>query len=198
MLFKQRSFPKPSRTVGILIHQNSINKLKTILPMKTSLKRNLERTDLLFASPVHDEKRTARRASGLSPILKHLNIGTRAFAMIVSLALLSSPVVAFPLTFLRGEDSQTRESAPVKATKAEVAIDNFNFSPNTVTLSVGATVTWTNNDNVPHVVSSADNQFKKSPLLKTGQSFSHTFATTGTYNYLCFIHPRMTRKIIVK
>jgi len=171
---------------------------KRRLPMKTSLNPNLERTDLLFASSVHQQKRTARRTSVLSPILKHLNTGTLAFAMIVSLALLSSPVVAFPLTFLQHKDSQTRESAPVKATKTEVAIDNFSFSPNTVTQSAGATVTWTNHDNVPHVVSSADNQFKKSPLLKTGQSFSHTFATTGTYNYFCSIHPRMTGKIIVK
>jgi len=109
--------------------------------------------------------------------------------MFVGLALLSST---------HGKDSQTRESAPVKATKTEVAIDNFSFSPNALTVSVGATVTWTNHDNVPHVVSSADNQFKKSNVLKTGQGFSHTFATTGTYSYFCSIHPRMTGKIIVK
>src|SRR2546423_5309375 len=165
--------------------------------MKTSLKPNLGRTDPLFASPVYHQKHTARRVSVLSPILKHVNTGTLAFAMFVGLALLSSPVVALQFTFTRSRDSQTRESA-VKATKAEVAIDNFSFSPNTLTLSVGGTVTWTNHDNVPHVVSSADNRFKKSPLLKTGQSFSHTFATTGTYSYFCSIHPRMTGKIIVK
>ena len=166
--------------------------------MKTSLKPNLKRTDLLFASPVHHQKHSARRVSVLSPILKHVNTGTLAFAMFVGLAFLSSPVVAFPLTFLQIKDSQTRESAPAKATKTEIAIDNFSFSPNTLTLSVGGTVIWTNHDKVPHVVSSADNQFKKSPLLKTGQSFSHTFATTGTYSYFCSIHPRMTGKIIVK
>ena len=152
----------------------------------------------MFASPVHHQKHTARRASVLSSILKHVNRGTLAFAMFVGLALLSSPVVALPFTFTQSKDSRTRESLPVKATKTEVAIDNFRFSPNTVTLSVGGTVTWTNHDNVPHVVSSADNQFKKSPLLKTGQSFSHTFATAGTYSYFCSIHPRMTGKIIVK
>jgi plastocyanin len=166
--------------------------------MKTSLKPSLERTDLLFASSVYRQKYTVRRGFALSPILKHVNTGTLAFAMFVGLALLSSPVVAFPLTFLQSKDSQTKESVPVKARKTEVAIDNFSFSPNTVTLSVGATVTWTNHDNVPHVVSSTHNQFKKSPLLKTGQSFSHTFATKGTYNYFCSIHPRMTGKIIVK
>jgi plastocyanin len=158
--------------------------------MKTSLQPNLERTDLLFAPSVHHQKHTARRVSVLSPILKHVNTGTLAFTMFVGLAL--------SFAFTQSRDSETRESAPVKATKTEVAIDNFSFSPNTLTLSVGGTVTWTNHDNVPHVVSSADNQFKKSPLLKTGQSFSHTFATTGTYSYFCSIHPRMTGKIIVK
>jgi plastocyanin len=157
--------------------------------MTPSLKPNLGTTHLMFVSPVHHQKQTARRVSALSPILKHLNTGTLAFAMFVALALLSST---------HGKDSKTRGSAPVKAIKTEVAIDNFSFSPNTLTLSVGATVTWTNHDNVPHVVSSADNQFKKSTVLKTGQSFSHTFVTTGTYSYFCSIHPRMTGKIIVK
>jgi plastocyanin len=169
-----------------------------MLPMKTSQEPNLESTDLLFAPFVHHQKHTAKRVSVLSPILKHVNTSTLTFAMFVGLAVLSSPVVARPFTFTQSRDSQTRVSAPVKATKTEVAIDNFSFSPNTLTLSIGGTVTWTNHDNVPHVVSSADNQFKKSPLLKTGQSFSHTFATTGTYSYFCSIHPRMTGKIIVK
>jgi plastocyanin len=166
--------------------------------MKTLLKPNLERTDLLFASPVRHQKRTAMRTSVRSPILKHVNTGPLAFGIFIGLALLSNPVLALQFTFTQSRDSQTRESAPVKATKTEVVIDKFSFSPGILTLSVGGTVTWTNHDNVPHVVSSADNQFKKSPLLKTGQSFSHTFATTGTYPYFCSIHHRMTGKIIVK
>ena len=143
----------------------------------------------MFVSRVHHQKHTTRRVSVLSPILKHLNTGTLALAMFVVLALLSST---------HGKDSQTRDSAPVRATKTEVTIDNFSFSPNTLTLSVGATVTWINHDNVPHVVSSAGNQFKKSTVLKTGQTFSHTFMETGTYSYFCSIHSRMTGKIIVK
>jgi len=166
--------------------------------MKTSLKPNREKTDLLFASPVHHQKHTTRCLSVLCPILKHVNTGTLAFWMFVGLVLLSSPVVALQFTFSQSRDSQTRESAPVKATKPEVTIDKFSFSPNTLTLSVGGRVTWTNHDKVAHVVSSADNQFIKSPLLKTGQSFSHTFATTGTYSDFCAIHTRMTGKIIVK
>jgi plastocyanin len=133
----------------------------------------------MFASPIHHQKYTARRVSALSPILKHLNTGTLAFALFVALALLSST---------HGKDSQTRESAPVKATKTEVAIDNFSFSPNTLTLSVGATVTWTNHDNVPHVLSSTDNQFKQSTVLKAWRElFPHLRDHGNLLLFLC--HP---------
>jgi plastocyanin len=102
------------------------------------------------------------------------------------------------LTNMRGKEAETKASIPVKASKAEVVIDNFSFSPKTFTVPAGATVTWTNHDNVPHVVTSADDQFKKSLVLKTGQRFSNTFATAGSYSYFCSIHPRMTAQIIVK
>jgi plastocyanin len=109
--------------------------------------------------------------------------------MFVAFALLNS---------IRGKESEVREPASAKASKTEVLIDTFSFSPKTFTVPAGATVTWTNHDNVPHVVTSADDQFKKSPVLKTDQRFSNNFATTGTYSYFCSIHPRMTGKIIVK
>ena len=157
--------------------------------MTSSLTSSPGRTHLMFASPLHHQKHTARGVSVLYPLLRHLNTGTLAFAMFVAVALLSST---------HGKDSETKASAPVKAIKTEVAIDNFSFSPNILTLPAHATVTWTNNDNVPHVVASADNQFQKSAVLKSGQSLSHTFVTTGTYSYFCSIHPRMTGDIIVK
>jgi plastocyanin len=142
----------------------------------------------MSASPSHYQRRIARRVTVLSPFLRHLNTGTLAFVMFVAFTLLTS---------IRGKESEVRELASAKATKSEVVIDNFSFSPKTFTVPVGATVTWTNHDSVPHVVASADNQFKKSVALKAGQSFSHTFGAAGTYSYLCSIHPRMTGKIIV-
>ena len=140
----------------------------------------------MFSSPPYFQKPNTGRASSL--LLKYLNTGTLAFVMFVAFALLSST---------RGKESEIRDLASTKRTKTEVVIDNFSFSPKTFTVPVGATVTWTNHDSVPHVVMSADDQFKKSPVLKEGQHFSNTFATTGTYSYLCSIHPRMTGKIIV-
>ena len=119
----------------------------------------------MFRSLLPHRKDTARRVSVLYPLLKHLNTGTLAFAMFVAVALLSST---------HGKDSETRASAPVKAIKTELAIDNFGSSTNTLTLPTRATVTWTNNDNVPHVVASADNQFQKLAGLKSDHSFFHT------------------------
>jgi plastocyanin len=153
--------------------------------MTSSLTSSPGRTDLMFGSLLPHREDTATRVSVLYPLLKHLNTDTLAFAMFVAVALLSNT---------HCEDSETRASAPVKAIKTEVAIDNFGSSTNTLTPPARATVTWTNNDNVPHVVASADNQFQKSAGLQSGQSFSHAFVTTGTYSYFCSIHPRMTEK----
>lgn len=85
--------------------------------------------------------------------------------MFVALALLSAK---------HGTNTETHTSAALKATKDEVLIDNFSFSPKTLTVPVGATVTWTNHDNVPHVVMSADNQFQKSPVSRAERSFRST------------------------
>ena len=102
------------------------------------------------------------------------------------------------LSVMRGEDFAPQQSLPAGASKAEVVIDNFSFLPKEITVPVGTTVTWTNHDDVPHVVASADDQFKKSGPLDTDESFSHTFTTAGNYTYFCSIHPHMTGKIIVK
>jgi len=81
---------------------------------------------------------------------------------------------------------------------AAVKIDNFSFGPATITIPAGSTVTWTNNDDVPHVVTSDDNKLFKSKALDTDDHFSFTFAKPGTYNYYCAIHPKMTAKIVVQ
>lgn len=82
------------------------------------------------------------------------------------------------------------------ANATQVKIDNFSFVPKSLTVNVGATVTWTNRDDIPHVVVSTQKKFS-SPVLDTDQAFSFTFKQPGSYPYFCKIHPTMTGTIIV-
>ena len=81
----------------------------------------------------------------------------------------------------------------------EVKIDNFSFSPPTLTVAAGTTVTWINRDDIPHtVVSSDDPRAFKSKALDTDDRFTFTFTKAGTYSYFCSIHPKMTGKVVVQ
>jgi plastocyanin len=79
----------------------------------------------------------------------------------------------------------------------QVAIDNFTFTPQTLTVPAGTKVTWINHDDVPHTVTDTEMRFR-SAALDTDEVFSFTFTATGEYPYYCGIHPHMTGKIIVK
>ena len=106
-------------------------------------------------------------------------------------------VVALALGFTRSSQARPATDGQ-KAEPHQVKIDNFSFSPPTLTVPVGATVTWVNQDDIPHTVVSADGADLKSPVLDTDQKFTHTFAQAGTYAYYCSIHPKMTGKVIVQ
>ena len=80
---------------------------------------------------------------------------------------------------------------------ANVDISGFAFVPQTLSVSPGTTVTWTNNDSSSHTIASNDNLLQSGNLAK-GATFSHTFGQKGTFNYHCSIHPTMTGKIIVE
>jgi plastocyanin len=79
----------------------------------------------------------------------------------------------------------------------QVTIQNFAFSPQTITVAPGTTVMWTNKDNVDHTVTSDTGAWPDSGSLATNKSFSHTFAKAGTYAYHCALHSSMTAKVIV-
>jgi plastocyanin len=81
---------------------------------------------------------------------------------------------------------------------AAVSIDNFTFTPPTLTVKAGTTVTWTNKDDIPHGIAATDNKFKRSQALDTDNSYAFTFTTPGTYQYFCYIHPHMTGTIVVE
>jgi len=81
---------------------------------------------------------------------------------------------------------------------ATVTIDNFAFDAQTVTVAPGATVTWVNNDDAPHTVVADDGKSFRSKVLDTGEKFSFTFMSAGTFGYFCSIHPHMVGKVVVK
>src|SRR5258705_13904255 len=88
-------------------------------------------------------------------------------------------------------------AAPAQAADAEVQIDQFAFAPQRVTVKAGTTVTWINDDDIPHTVASSSKLFKSKPL-DTEDKFSFTFTTPGSYEYFCSIHPHMTGAIVVE
>jgi plastocyanin len=90
-----------------------------------------------------------------------------------------------------------RANTQQAATAGEVKIDNFSFGPGTLTVPVGATVTWTNRDDIPHTAVSTDGAFK-SKVMDTDEKFSFTFSKPGNYPYFCSIHPKMTGKVVVQ
>lgn len=80
---------------------------------------------------------------------------------------------------------------------ATIEINNFKFAPPDLTVTAGTTVVWKNADDSPHRIADVGGGYA-SAALDTDDSFSHTFAAPGVYNYICSIHPYMRGKIVVK
>jgi plastocyanin len=118
---------------------------------------------------------------------------TRKNILVASVAM---PVVIALLLLLAGSPSVTANDQP-SAANAEVKIDNFVFGPQTITVPVGTTVTWTNKDDIPHTTVSTDGVFK-SKVMDTDETFSYKFTKPGTYSYFCSVHPKMTGKVVVQ
>ena len=85
-----------------------------------------------------------------------------------------------------------------QASAGAISIDNFTFTPQTLTVKAGTTVTWTNKDDIPHGIAATNNAFKRSQALDTDDSYSFTFTTPGSYQYFCYVHPHMTGTIVVE
>ncbi len=88
-------------------------------------------------------------------------------------------------------------TAAALAGEEKVKITNFTFDPPVLKVKAGTAVTWSNEDDIPHTVASADRAFK-SKAVDTGDNYTFTFTAPGTYVYFCSLHPHMTAKIIVE
>jgi len=111
-------------------------------------------------------------------------------------AVLVLPVLAFGI--LKAGQPPTAAVGQNSGGGNEVKIDNFSFTPPSLTVPIGTKVTWTNQDDVPHTVVSTEGKVLKSPVLDTDQKFSYTFTAAGTYPYYCSVHPKMTGKVVVQ
>lgn len=83
-----------------------------------------------------------------------------------------------------------------EAGEVVVKIDNFTFNPARLVVHPGQTVTWINEDDIPHTVASTTKAFR-SKALDTDDRFSFTFIAPGTYDYFCTLHPHMKATIVV-
>jgi len=88
------------------------------------------------------------------------------------------------------------DEEPAATAVRDVGVDNFSFSPASITVPPGTTVRWTNRDDIPHTVVAEDRSFK-SAVLDTDNQFSRQFTQPGTVKYFCSIHPHMTGTVVV-
>ncbi len=86
--------------------------------------------------------------------------------------------------------------ARAAAGEAIVKIDNFTFEPERLTVKAGTTVTWINEDDIPHTVVASEHAFR-SKALDTDDKFSFAFAEPGAYEYFCGLHPHMKATVTV-
>jgi plastocyanin len=83
---------------------------------------------------------------------------------------------------------------------AAVAVDikDFAYNPDPVTVKMGQSVTWTNQDSAPHTATAQDREVLQSGTLNQGESYTQAFDTAGTYEYFCEFHPNMKGTVVVQ
>ena len=125
----------------------------------------------------------------MQTVIKHLRLTSLRFTpgRAVVAAMLVGPFVGALLAF----------GAVAAQEEKVVTIDNFTFTAPELTVAVGTTVKWVNHDDIPHTVVEKNKAFR-SKALDTDDAYSFTFASAGTFDYFCGLHPHMVGKIIVK
>jgi plastocyanin len=80
--------------------------------------------------------------------------------------------------------------------ESRVTIDNFTFKPEVITVAVGTRIVWENDDDIPHSIVETTGRFN-SPALDTEDKYGFTFATAGSFEYFCGLHPHMKGRVTV-
>jgi 3',5'-cyclic-AMP phosphodiesterase len=133
-------------------------------------------------------------APGSAPSPGPMKVEADRLKRVLGLARMSFHEVDHPIAITDVPLEEDMKTAA--AGSKQVVVDNFSFAPAMTAVAAGATVTWTNRDDVPHNIVSTNQKFK-SPVLDTDEQFSHTFDAPGTYKYFCSIHPKMTGQVVV-
>jgi amicyanin len=147
--------------------------------------------------------------------MHHTRIALACAAVAVGVAACSTSATAPPPTVDFGPNGRTSVGRPgmssmpgmpmPQATTTVMAppvagtavnITNFAFAPASLTVKVGATVTWTNKDEEPHNVVASDGSFH-SPGMDANGTYSYTFTKAGSFDYICGIHPFMHGTVVV-
>ncbi len=94
--------------------------------------------------------------------------------------------------------SMEKTDGAMMTKETAITIENFAFSPATITVKKGTKVTWTNQDSVKHTVTSDTGSEISGPLIGKGETFSYVFDTVGSFSYHCQPHPNMKANVIVE
>ena len=113
---------------------------------------------------------------------------------LVTLLLIAAAVIAIVASAGSGGGGATARAAA----NVTITARDFFWSPDTVTIQVGDTVTWTNLDSAPHTATDSGSGSLFDGVMNQGESFSYTFTQAGTFNYLCTFHPEMTGTVVVQ
>ena len=97
----------------------------------------------------------------------------------------------------KNQDAESQNIAVPVASGNNVIIKDFSFNPGEINVKIGDKVTWSNNDNVKHTVTSDSGDELNSELFGKGEKYEHVFNVAGEYNYYCKPHPYMKGKVIV-
>ena len=106
-------------------------------------------------------------------------------------------VIALATVSCGGDTTDTTAQPGSSGSTASVTIDNFAFTPATLNVALGSTVTWRNAQGVPHTVTGDASEFDSAELPQDAE-FSQSFDTAGEFAYHCEIHPNMKGTVVVE
>ncbi|NUP18512.1 MAG: cupredoxin family copper-binding protein [Streptomyces sp.] len=158
-------------------------------------------TDNSAADGARREQGHASHARRGNRVLLTAGLGA-ALASVGCLALLQTasgaPAPATAQPAAEAHSMAQPAAAQAKAADYTIKITNYKFAQPKLTVKVGQTVKWINEDSAPHTVTTTSGPAKfDSGTLNKGDSWSYTFTKAGTYQYYCAVHPDMTASITV-